>query len=189
MKVRPLPRADLFCPDAEARAVGGSDEATQGGSEARVAAACKIYKARLDRARFFRLSLFGEGAWDTLLAIYVFAAAGRTLGATDLCVLSDSSVSSGIRTQQRLVDVGLLRRARHATDRRKLVIQLTEEGARRLEAYLDYLLHQELAPSAAARSIDPQWIVDSWDAHRRTGAPFLPLPPPSSRELGSPESG
>ena len=113
---------------------------------ARIALACRIYQARLDRARFFRCCVFGEAGWDTLLAIYVFAAAGRTLSAGELVNgATETSPTSALRLQRRLVDVGLVRRAPHPTDRRRLLVELTPEGLNMLEEYLDHLLDNRLS--------------------------------------------
>jgi len=110
---------------------------------ARVALACKIYQSRLDRTLFFRHSIFGDAGWDTLLAVYVFASSGRTLSAGELCsATTETSATSALRMQRRLVDLGLVRRVEHRTDRRRILIELTEYGQRLLEKYLDHLLDQ-----------------------------------------------
>jgi len=113
---------------------------------ARIALACRIYQARIDRAQFFRCSVFGEAGWDTLLAIYVFAAAGRTLSAGELVnVTTETSPTSALRLQRRLVDVGLLQRTPHPSDRRRLLVELTSDGVQALEEYLDHLLDNRLS--------------------------------------------
>jgi DNA-binding MarR family transcriptional regulator len=115
---------------------------------ARVSLACRIYQARLDRARFFRFATFGDSGWDALLAIYVFSAAGRTLSAGELCLAtSEMSATTSLRTQRRFVDLGLIRRIEHPTDRRCVLIELTEEGRRTLEDYLDHLLDHHVTPA------------------------------------------
>ena len=108
---------------------------------ARIALACKIYQSRIDRAQFFRSSLFGDAGWDALLAIYVFAASGKTLSAGELCnATSEISATTALRMQRRLVDLGLAHRVSDPADRRRVLIEMTDEGVRSLEAYLDYLL-------------------------------------------------
>lgn len=116
---------------------------------ARVALACKIYQSRLDRALFFRVSIFGDAGWDALLAIYVFAAAGRTLSAGELCTAtSETSATTALRMQRRLVDLGLVRRIGSDADRRRVLVELTLEGRQMLEDYLDHLLdHHFVGPS------------------------------------------
>jgi DNA-binding MarR family transcriptional regulator len=90
--------------------------------------------------------VFGEAGWDTLLAIYVFAAAGRTLSAGELAsATTETSLTSALRLQRRLVDVGLVRRIAHPSDRRRVLVELTAEGQIVLEDYLDHLLDNRLS--------------------------------------------
>lgn len=90
--------------------------------------------------------MFGEAGWDTLLAVYVFAAAGRTLSAGELSnATTETSLTSALRLQRRLVDVGLIRRIAHPTDRRRLLVELTDDGRSVLEEYLDHLLDNRLS--------------------------------------------
>lgn len=109
--------------------------------------ACSLYQARLDRALFFRGTIFSDVAWDTLLAIYVFGAAGRTLSAGQLArAVVESSTTSALRMQRRLVDLGLIRRVHDARDKRRVLIELTAEGLRVLEDYLDHALDRRITP-------------------------------------------
>ena len=76
----------------------------------------------------------------------MFAAAGRTLSAGELCQAStETSLTSALRLQRRLVDVGLARRFTHPSDRRRVLVELTEGGLRNLEDYLDHLLENRLS--------------------------------------------
>jgi DNA-binding MarR family transcriptional regulator len=115
---------------------------------ARVLLAAKIYRARLDRAKFFCPAAFGDSGWDALLAIYVFGAAGRRLSAGELCrATSEVSPTTSLRIQRRYVDLGLIRRVEHPSDRRRMLIELTEEGQRKLEDYLDHMLDNHVVPA------------------------------------------
>lgn len=115
---------------------------------ARISLASRIYKARVDRALFFRAALFGEGGWDALLAIYVFGATGRTLTAGQLCnATSETSLTTALRLQRRLTDVGVIQRIPDATDRRRVLIELTPAGLQMLENYLDHLLDNHWPPA------------------------------------------
>jgi hypothetical protein len=116
----------------------------------RAALARKIYQSRLDRGLFFRPSLFGDSGWDGLLALYVFAANGKTISAGELCNASEASATSGLRMQKRLADLGLIRRVGQVEDRRRLLVELTEEGKALLEDYLDHLLEHHFAGSPTA---------------------------------------
>lgn len=115
---------------------------------ARLLLACNIYRARLDRALFFQGMTFTDIAWDTLLAIYVFAAAGRTLSAGELAgAVVESSMTSALRMQRRLVDLGLIRRIFDTADKRRMLVELTPEGEAVLEDYLDHTLERRIVPA------------------------------------------
>jgi DNA-binding MarR family transcriptional regulator len=115
---------------------------------ARVLLAAKIYGARLDRAKFFCPATFGDAGWDSLLAIYVFGAAGKTLSAGELCrATAEASPTTSLRIQRRYVDLGLIRRVEHPSDRRRVLIDLTEQGRQKLEAYLDHMLENHVVPA------------------------------------------
>lgn len=144
---------------------GGADKAKMSGPTAErrvamVALACKIYQARLERRQFFEYPIFNDAGWDTLLAVYVFDAAGRTLSASQLCCAVDASATSSLRMQRRLVDVGLLQRLNDPLDGRRVLIELTTEGRQRLENYLSHTLDEHLAPK-------PPPVQDEVDALER----------------------
>lgn len=127
----------------------------------RVALAAKIYQSRLDRWMFFNHALFGDAAWDALLAIYVFGAAGRTLSAGELCRATvETSPTSALRVQRRLCDLGLVRRAEHPADRRRILVELTEEGSRVLEDYLDHILNNHVIPLSQSEVAKPPLPTD-----------------------------
>jgi DNA-binding MarR family transcriptional regulator len=125
---------------------------------ARITLACNIYQARLDRVLFFRQSLFGDYGWDALLAIYVFGAAGYTLSAGELCKATcDTSLTSALRMQRRLSDLKLVRRVTDPNDARRVLIELTSEGQKKLEDYLDHILDRHLAP--AHSDMPPPYVL------------------------------
>ena len=106
---------------------------------ARLNLASRTFRARLDRTRFFHSSLFSDAAWDILLGLYVFRAAGKNLGASDLCrITCETSLTTSLRLQRRLVDLGLIRRTEDPCDGRRLIVELTDEGITKLEDYLDH---------------------------------------------------
>lgn len=115
---------------------------------ARVLLAAKIYRARLERSQFFCPATFGDSGWDQLLAIYVFGASGRALSAGELCLAtSESSQTTSLRIQRRYVDLGLIRRVKHPSDKRCMLIELTEQGREKLESYLDHMLANHFVPA------------------------------------------
>lgn len=103
--------------------------------------------------------MFGEGGWDALLAVYVFGAAGRTLSAGELCrATTETSMTSALRLQRRLVDLGFLRRVDDPADRRRVLVELTPDGLRILEEYIDFLVAQRLAPGNEDDAGNPQVV-------------------------------
>lgn len=122
----------------------------------RIALAAKIFQSRLDRALFFRCALFSDAAWDALLAIYVFGAAGRTLSAGELCrATAETSPTSALRMQRRLCDLGMVRRAEYPNDRRRILVELTDQGLRSFEEYLDHILDNHLVPLSDKEIAEP----------------------------------
>jgi DNA-binding MarR family transcriptional regulator len=122
----------------------------------RIALAAKIFQSRLDRALFFRSALFSDAAWDALLAIYVFGAAGRTLSAGELCrATAETSPTTALRMQRRLCDLGMVRRAEHPNDRRRILVELTAEGLRSFEEYLDHILDNHMIPLSDKEIAEP----------------------------------
>lgn len=106
---------------------------------ARLNLASRTFRARLDRTRFFHSSLFSVAAWDILLGLYLYRAAGKSLGASDLSRINTvASLTTSLRLQGRLVDLGLIRRTDDPCDGRRLIVELTDEGIAKLEDYLDH---------------------------------------------------
>ena len=129
---------------------------------ARVMLAQRLYKARVDRRLFFREALFGEAGWDSLLALYLSDASGITLTARQLRRASgEVALSSALRLQRRLADIGVARRFADPGDRRRILIELTPAGRGKIEDYLDHLIENYLAPGSVWRpSEPPEWLKE-----------------------------
>jgi DNA-binding MarR family transcriptional regulator len=105
------------------------------------ALARKIYEARRMRDRLLNDKLFGEPAWDMLLALYHLPASGQMLTVSGLCHSASVPTTTGLRWQAVLFDQGLIERGPHETDRRMQFVRLTDRGRKMLEQYLIRLLH------------------------------------------------
>lgn len=103
--------------------------------------ACHIYDARRARDRLFDRGLFGEPAWDMLLALYCLPTRGELLTVTSLALASAVPQSTGYRWQTFLTEQGLIERGPVGVDLRKQFMRLTEEGRRVLETYLTRLFY------------------------------------------------
>ena len=105
--------------------------------------ACQIYDARRSRARVLNEELFGEPAWDMLLALYSLPTRGEFLTVTGLSYAADVPQSTGLRWQDRLRDEGLIERGPSGIDARKQMLRLTSKGRTLMEQYLTRLFFCE----------------------------------------------
>lgn len=92
--------------------------------------------ARALRARVFDEGLFVDPAWDILLDLTLAAMEDRRITISSACIASRSPSTTGLRHIENLVRAGLCRRFREEGDRRRVYVELTEEGAARITAYL-----------------------------------------------------
>jgi len=112
------------------------------------ALACRIYDARRNRDRIFNQRLFGEPAWDMLLALYCLPRQGIFLGVTSLAHAANVPPSTGHRWQKILFDEGLIERGPAVLDHRQHLVGLTDKGKTLMRKYLTRLFHCE-GPSKA----------------------------------------
>ena len=100
-----------------------------------------LFEARRRRDRVFNSALFGEPAWDMLLALYCLPPRGIILTATSLCYSAEVPPSTGSRWQKLLLDQGLIKRGPDISDGRQQLVALSESGRSRMERYLVRLYH------------------------------------------------
>ena len=105
--------------------------------------ACRIYDARRARDRMLDRKLFGEPAWDMLLALYCLPARGELLTVTGLSHAATAPPTTGHRWQQVLFGKGLIERGPPGLDARKQLVRLTETGRILLERYLTRLFYYD----------------------------------------------
>ncbi len=98
--------------------------------------ACELYESRRSRDRPFSSSLFGEPAWDMLLALYGLPSRGEAIGVTSLGYAANVSPSTALRWQSRLLEDGLIRRGPHVSDARVQLVGLTPKGRKLMEKFL-----------------------------------------------------
>lgn len=101
--------------------------------------ALRIYKARRLRNRIFDQELFGEPAWDMLLALYCLPDGGERLSVTALSLTADVPQTTGYRWQTVLIERGLVERVADKMDGRRQFVNLTDKGRTLLEKYLTRL--------------------------------------------------
>lgn len=103
--------------------------------------ACRIYDARRARDKMLDQKLFGEPAWDMLLALYCLPARGELLSVTALGHAANVPLSTGHRWQQILMVNGLIERGPQGVDARRQLVRLTHFGREMLEQYLTRLFY------------------------------------------------
>jgi DNA-binding MarR family transcriptional regulator len=110
--------------------------------------ASRLYDARRGRDRLFNDKLFGEPAWDMLLALYCLPARGLILTATSLGYAANVPPSTGTRWQKLLLDQGLIKRGPDISDGRQQLVALSDTGRSLMERYLIrlYYCHRTEAP-------------------------------------------
>jgi hypothetical protein len=96
----------------------------------------RIYAARRLRDRFFAAGLFADPAWDMLLGLYIAADEGRDMSISSACASAAVPPTTGLRWLLRLEQERLVRRRPSSRDRRRVLVQLTEDAAERLEQAL-----------------------------------------------------
>lgn len=103
--------------------------------------ASKLYEARRGRDRMFEDKLFGEPAWDMLLALYCLPVQGIILTATSLAYSANVPPSTGNRWQKLLLGRGLMKRGPNTSDGRQQLVALTDTGKLLMERYLIQLFY------------------------------------------------
>lgn len=107
------------------------------------ALACTVYDARRRRNRVFNEQLFGEPAWDMLLALYCLPKRGIVLGVTSLAHAANVPPATGHRWQKTLIDEGLIERGPLVSDSRQQLVRLTDRARVLMQRYLTRLFHCE----------------------------------------------
>ena len=106
--------------------------------------ACRIYDARRERDKLLDRKLFGEPAWDMLLALYCLPARGEQLSVTALSQASGVAQTTALRWQAILLKEGLIERIDDEADARRAFVRLTSESRALLDDYLLRLHSQGL---------------------------------------------
>jgi predicted transcriptional regulator len=85
--------------------------------------------------------LFGEPAWDMLLALYCLPARGEIMAVTSLSYAADVPLTTGHRWQETLVKEGLIERGPESERGYRHLVRLTTKGRTLLENYLTRLFY------------------------------------------------
>ena len=96
----------------------------------------RLYESRRRRDRMFTVKLFGEPAWDMLLALYYMPRRGIMLGVMSLGHAANIPPTTGVRWQKVLEEQGFIERGPKVTDSRQQLVRLTETGRALMSKYL-----------------------------------------------------
>lgn len=116
-----------------------------GGSQAQVDAHAKANLATLELLRRLhgaRQTIFGdavmpEPAWEMLAELMRARLSGERLSVTSLALSSQSPATTALRRIEDLIQCGLATRTPDPTDRRRSYVELTPEGAKRMQVFLE----------------------------------------------------
>lgn len=108
--------------------------------------ACRMYDMRRKRSNFIPSSLFGEPAWDMLLALYCLSSKGQVISVSGLCHAANVPLTTALRWANTMESSKLIARSRDATDGRRFHVALSEMGLKLMNNYLSHV-HREAGES------------------------------------------
>lgn len=100
------------------------------------AVARKVFLLRRERLKVLNPAMFGEPAWDMLLALYFTEDAGPRQTVGRLIKMSNAPATSALRWVHYLEKEQLVVREPHPNDRRVMFLDLTSKARGILEDYL-----------------------------------------------------
>ena len=92
----------------------------------------RLYAERRKRDEYFPAALFGEPAWDLLLALFIAQDDGRHLTLTEAYAAAKVGAAEGPALIEKLVAAGLVARSHNRWN----AVLLTDQGMDRLSDYL-----------------------------------------------------
>ena len=139
-----LLREDSESSSAEQQLESSVKPASDTSRAALVARAREEFGNRRRRSSVFQRSMFGEPAWDMLLALYILDVSGQRLTTGTLMHFSGAPITTARRWLDYLVENGLAQRDHHPTDQRVLFVSLTAKGRDALDLYYSETAETEL---------------------------------------------
>lgn len=106
--------------------------------DARLRLAKSIIGARRYRSAIAELIGLDDAKWDLCLEIYILASEGRAVQISKIIGYGKRSQTTSLRHLHDLLQMGLLTRTPHPTDRRSSLITMTQRLKAGLEQWLDY---------------------------------------------------
>jgi hypothetical protein len=107
-----------------------------GGPQIDAALVRAIIRVRRLRDHYFRSELFADPAWDMLLDLYAARLDRQRVAVSSLCIAAAVPATTALRWIKSLTDQRLFVRVADPQDGRRVFIELSDEAAAGLEAYL-----------------------------------------------------
>lgn len=123
---------------------GSTRPAADTSRAALIARAREEFGNRRRRTSIFERSMFGEPAWDMLLALYILDVSGQRQTTGALMQFSGAPITTARRWLDYLVGNGLVLRSHHPTDQRIMFASLTEKGRNALDLYYSETVETEV---------------------------------------------
>jgi hypothetical protein len=95
-----------------------------------------IIRARRLRDRYFKGGLFADPAWDMLLDLMAARLERHRVAVSSLCIAAAVPPTTALRWIKTLTDQGILVRCADPADGRRVYIELSDDAARSLTAYV-----------------------------------------------------
>ena len=123
---------------ARARGVRREADGTRGGGEPAIDASQvrAVIRARRLRDQYFSADLFADPAWDMLLDLTAARLERRQVAVSSLCIAAAVPPTTALRWIKTLTDQGIFVRIADPSDGRRVFIELSEEAAGEMIAYL-----------------------------------------------------
>ena len=95
-----------------------------------------ILRARRARYDFLENGLLGEPAWDMLLDLLAARLEARSVSVSSLCTAAAVPATTALRCITTLTEMGYIVRRPDPKDRRRVLLELSDEAASRVSAAL-----------------------------------------------------
>jgi DNA-binding MarR family transcriptional regulator len=125
----------LLVPDGQSPDSRGRNSAAPRDRALLVARAQTEFLDRRRRIAVFGQSMFGEAAWDMLLALYILDTSGQRPTVGSLIEFAGTPATTAKRWLDYLMAHDLVRREPHPTDRRTAFVSLTSKAREKLDLY------------------------------------------------------
>lgn len=94
-----------------------------------------VLAARRTREDIIGHELFADPAWDILLYLYAASLRQCRVTVSELTLASAVPQTTGLRWISKLDHVGLIRRSDDPLDRRRIWVEISDEGERKMNAF------------------------------------------------------